>query len=322
MQPELTVVTIGASSAADCRHVLDSLRRQTWREKIELVVVAPSSAGLIPEDEAAFASCRWIGPPPCGTFGQSMRAAMEVSQAPYVTYAEEHAHFDEAWAEHVMLAHQRGYPVVGFPMLNANPQTLTSWAHLYGQFGPVVAPVESGLRPFLAGHHVSYQRQLLDSYAQQLASMWEDEGALFLDLRSRGIPLYLEGQALSYHVNISDLPSYLILDFIGQRSFAHARARVGNWGLARRLFCALAMPLVPALRMARILRDLVRTGRHRQLLPQILVPITLALIFGACGEAMGYLLGPGNAARQKRVFEFQRDKVLAASDPWAQKSRQ
>lgn len=314
MQPKLTAFTIAMESAADCRPVIEDLRRQTAREEIELIVVAPDREGLPAAATDGFWGHQWILLPEVRECGKAMAAAVRAARAPFAVYAEEHATFDPAWAVRLLAAHRNGYDVVGFAMENANPGSLTSWAHLYGQFGPVVAPVESGESDFLAGHHVSYKVPLLLEYGELLPAMLEDESALLLDLRRRGVKLYIAGDAVSRHVNISRLTTYVLMDFTGQRSFAAARAAVGRWPWWRRILYAGAAPLLPLVRGRRILRHLRRTGRDRALLPRILLPIGAALLAGACGEALGYLLGGGRSALRKAPIELRRELYLKASD--------
>jgi hypothetical protein len=313
----LSVVTIGFESAADCRMVIGELARQTRASELEAILVAPDREGISEDHIESFGAWQWVTVPEIRICGVAMAAGFRLANAPYVTYAEEHTYLNEDWAEQVLAAHEKGYSVVGFVMENANPETLTSWGHLYGQFGPVVAPVESGESDFLAGHHVSYNRRLLLEYGDSLEEMLEDESALFLDLRSKGVRMYVAGEAISSHVNISSLPAFMLMDYLGQRSFAGARAKAGNWSRLKRLAYASAFPLIPLVRLRRILGHIRRSGRQKELLPRILGPIGLALSAGAWGEMLGYLIGPGDAAERKAPAELQRENFLSKQDHWS-----
>jgi hypothetical protein len=318
---KLSVFTIGYESASECRMVIEELRRQRSREEIELIVVAPNRDGIEDELFEGFGAWQWLILPDIRTCGKAMATAVRAARTPYVTYAEEHSYLHESWAERLIAAHESGYDAVGFAMENANPNTLVSWAHLYGQFGPVVAPVAPGESDFLAGHHSSYSRELLLSYGDLLGDMLEDEAALFLDLRARGKRMFIAGDAVSWHANISSLKTYMAMDYLGQRSFAATRAKVGNWPWWKRVVYAGAAPLIPLIRLRRILADIRRTGREGQLLPKILVPISLALLAGAWGEMLGYLLGGGDAAERKAPVELQRERFISKTDPWSKKSK-
>jgi hypothetical protein len=299
--------------------VIEQMRRQTLCAEMELIIIAPTRDGMETEEFDSFGAVQWIQIPRHQTCGMAMEAGVRAANAPFVTYAEEHSYFAPTWAERLVEAHARGYDVVGFAMENANPRTLTSWAHLYGQFGPVVAPTESRESDFLAGHHVSYRKNLLLGYDGLLHSMLEDESALFLDLRAKGNRLFIAGDAISRHINISKLGAYIHMDFVGQRSFAAARASVGKWNWWKRVLYASATPLVPWIRLRRILKDIRRTGRQAEMLPKVLAPISVALVAGAWGEMLGYVLGAGDSAEKKAPVELQREKFVAKSDGWSHK---
>jgi hypothetical protein len=312
----LTVVTVGGDSAADCHMVLRSLGQQTARAVMEVIVVAPDRAGLDDGLLDGVGAARWLPLPPGQVAGHAVAAAAHLARAPFITYAEEHATYHERWAERLIAAHEQGYAAVGFAMANANPETLTSWAHLYGQFGRVVAPVASRPADFLAGHHTSYRTALLLSYGDQLGDLLVSEEALFYDLRARGEPMYIAGDAVCYHLNISSLPNYMRLDFLGQRGFAAMRARVGRWPWWKRAAYAAAMPLIPWVRLRRSIADIHRSGRSH-LLPRILAPMVPALLAGAVGEGVGYLFGAGASAAERAPMEFHRERFLAADDTWS-----
>lgn len=320
-QPSLSVYTIAWQQPADCAAVISDLKRQTARERIELILVTPPS-GVV--DEAwfdGFGARRHVALPSIASFGATAAEAVRAARAPYVTYAEEHASFEPDWAARLLAAHAQGHDVVSFSMANANPRTLVSWAHLYGQFAHVVAPATSGECAMLGGHHISYRRDVLLGYGDALPAVLENEAALCLDRTHKGRRPYLAGDAVSYHVNMSRLRSYIALDFVGQRGFAAARARLGRWSAARRLAYAAAAPVIPFVRLRRIVHHIRRTGRARQLLPRILAPIACALACGAAGEAAGYVFGAGDSATRKAPGEFKRSEHLSANDPWHRAQR-
>lgn len=313
MAIQLSVVTIGYHSAGECLMAVRELQRQTMRARIEVLVVSPDASGLDERELGSFGAFQFIDLDPIRTCGDALAAGVRAATGPFVTYAEEHSGFDERWVERLMAAHARGYDAVGFAMENANPATLTSWAHLYGQFGPVVAPVASGESESLAGHHASYRRCVLLEYGALLPTALEDEAALVLDLRARGTRLYIAGDAVSRHVNISRFGAYVRMDYLGQRSFASARATIGRWPPWKRFAYAAAAPLIPLIRLRRVVGHIRRTERPH-LMPRLLVPISCAMTAGAWGEMLGYLTGAGDTPIQKAPVELQRDRYVASQD--------
>ncbi|MEM6332599.1 MAG: hypothetical protein AAF823_04590 [Planctomycetota bacterium] len=320
-QPALTVYSVGADTAADCHLVLGELARQTAADRLEVIIAAPSFEGFDRSQTGAFANFVELEIPPAEALGQAMAASIRAASGKAVVYAEEHTYLSDDWAERLIEAHQAGRPVVGFSMTNANPGTLVSWAHYFGQFAEIVAPVESGPRDFLAGHHVSYDRELLLGYGELLAEAMEDETAMFLDLRKRGVPMWLEGRAMSNHVNVAKLGALLSLDYTGQRSFAATRARLGKWPWWRRLVFAGGAPLVPFLRIVRIWPHLRRVPEGRRRTVGVLAVLAVMCTAGAVGEAMGYLFGAGSAHVARREAELEREKLTGGESTWT-KSRE
>lgn len=315
--PSLSVVMVTPERYETCRPAISFLRKQTVRELLELVIVAPARAALelVEPEMDAFGDFQIVEIGKIVSTGRAMAEGFRAARAPLVAYSEEHTYPEPEWAEAMVHAHAGPYAAVGAVIGNANPRSLVSWAHLYGQFGPAVAPAQSRKAKMLAAHHVSYKRQVVLQYGDMLGRMLEDECALFLDLRSRGQTLYLSGDAVSNHLNITRIAGYCLLDFIGQRGFASARAQAGGWSTARRVFYAAATPLVPFLRMRRSVRDIFRTGRARQLLPQIVAPMAAALLCGMAGEMLGYLTEPSKQNSEDRTeFELNREAFVSDSD--------
>lgn len=319
MHPELTVFTVG-QAARDCRLAVAQLQAQTARRHLEVIVVTADPRGLDAALCVGFQRFDTLVVPRIEASGKVMALAVAAARAPFVAYAEEHQYLDPSWAQEVLQAHRAGHDVVGFAIDNANPGAV-SWAQLYGQFGPAVGPVASGPADMLAGHHASYRRSLLLEYGELLPDMLEDESALFLDLRRRGRTLYMAGRAITRHVSISRLPALARLDYLGQRSFASSRAKVGGWSWRRRLLYAAAGPLIPLLRMHRAVRHMRRTGRVRSLLPTVIGPLACMTAAGAVGESLGYLFGPGRSALERTPFELERAGFLAAGDGWSKDDR-
>jgi len=173
-------------------------------------------------------------------------------------------------------------------------------------------PAPRGPVPFLPGHNSSYKRTVLLAYGDALASMLEAETVLHLDLGRKGYRLLLEPRARAAHLNFALLVVWLRVQFFCGRVFAGTRAL--HWGMARRLAFAAASPLIPLVRLARIVRELSRAGRPRRspwrLVPALLVGLTL----DGVGQAVGCVAGCGDATRRLAHFEFHRVAYITEED--------
>jgi glycosyl transferase family 2 len=305
---QMSVVLVTPDRYNAIRKTMKHLAAQTVVDRLEIVIVAPSAATLNfdASDRAAFGRVRVIEVGEINSTGRAIAAGVRGATAPVVTYAEEHSYPATGWAEALIKAHRQSWAVVGASIANANPVNMISWASLFTDFGPWVEPAEAGEISHLPWHHASYKRAVLSEYGPKLGRMLETEGILHRDLQAKGHRLYLESAAKTNHVNISRLSSYIRAEFHGARMFAANRARSSKWSILQRLLYICRMPLIPFVRLRRVLRHIFRTGRGRELLPGILPTLAAGLVADACGQLMGYAFGPGNAAQRRVSFELNR----------------
>jgi hypothetical protein len=316
--PKLSVIMLLPDGYESRRLAISYLQKQTVRQEIEMVLV--TSANLdFPLDEnqlQSFGSHQLIKLSEFVHPGQGMAAGFRAARAPIVAYVEEHSFPEPTWAQSLLAAHEGPYAAVGCAMGNANPETLCSWAALFMEFGPIVAPAKSGVASYLGGHHTAYKRDVLLAYGNALPNLLDNETALHIDLRRNGHQLYLASDAISNHVNISRVWAHFRQDFVGQRSFAATRASAPNWTAAKTVLYVAAAPLIPPVRLWRILKQVRRAGRAGQLLPQILLLIGPALLCGMVGETIGYVFGDSESnIKTKAEAELDRSRFLAAKPP-------
>jgi len=315
--PKLSVILLLPEDYESRRRAVSFLAQQTVREEIELVLVLQTRVA-VESDEVqlrSFGSYQLVRLTDFDDPGQAMSAGVRAARAPVVAYVEEHAFPEPDWAEALLRAHQGPYAAVGCAMGNANPSTLCSWSHLFDDFGPVVPPVSSAVATYLGPHHCSYKRDVLLAYGDALPNLLDNEAVLHSDLRRRGHQLFLAGDAVINHMNISQVWAYWRQEFVGKRAFAAARAASQQWSPFKRGFFCLASPLIPMVRLVRILKEMRRAGRATQLLPQALALLIPALVFGTAGEVVGYLLGdsPSNV-RIRAEAELNRARFQSPKD--------
>ncbi|HEY7221533.1 MAG TPA: glycosyltransferase [Candidatus Binatia bacterium] len=313
---QMSVVLVTPDGYDSIRRTMEHLQAQTVCDQLEIVIVAPSAATLDfdPAERAAFDSVRVVEVGEVQSTGRAIAAGVREASSPVVAYAEEHSYPAPGWAEALIKAHRQSWAVVGVAIANANPGNMISWASLFTDFGPWVEPAVAGETYHLAWHHSAYKRALLLEYGPELDALLETEGILHKDLQARGYRLYLESAAKTNHVNISLLASYVAAEFHGARLFAANRARGTKWPVLWRLLYISAMPLIPFLRLKRVLQHIFRSGRERELLPRILPALIIGLLADAVGQLMGYASGAGNAARYRVNFELNRYRHVTEQD--------
>ncbi|MGH8850247.1 MAG: glycosyltransferase family 2 protein [Casimicrobiaceae bacterium] len=313
----MSVVVVSLDRYERIRLTVAALRAQTAMRRLELVIVAPSRdvLNLDEGDLQEFFSFQVVEVGAIRSTGGAIAAGFQKAKAPVVAYAEEHSYPFPTWAEALLLAHRHPWAAVGAAIVNANPDTIISWANLFTDFGPSVEPALAGVTSHLAWHHTSYKRELLTGYeTEDLQSYLETEGFLHQALQDRGYQLYLEPAAKSNHVNVSTVRSLIRCEFVGGRLFGAARVHRNNWSVTRRLLYILASPVIPIVRLRRTLREVHRTGRFGKLFPRILPSMLTALAAHCLGEISGYAFGAGDAAWQRVPCELNRCEFLAAAE--------
>ncbi|MDX6449472.1 MAG: hypothetical protein QOD08_1935 [Gaiellaceae bacterium] len=305
-EPQLSVVLLTPDWYETVRKTVESLNVQTVRDRLELVVVAPS-AGTIAEGEAQlsdFPHVRRVALGEITSTAKARAAGVREATAPIVAFAEDHSFPEPGWAEALIRAHGDGWSAVGPNVVNANPDRMVGWADAFlGQ--RKVDPERGEVVGDLPGRNSSYRRDLLLGYGPELDELLEMETLLHWDLRAKGYELYLEPAARTTHFNHDQLPGFVREHFYVGRLFAGQRAR--RWSVGRRLAYAGAAPLIPLVRLSRILPEVRRSARKYGLLPGVLPPLLLGLLVGATGELLGYAAGVGSSRRRIVDVEFHRD---------------
>ena len=298
------------------RETVRHLRAQTARGRMELVVVAPSREALGPfEREASgFARVRVVEAGEIRRAAAAKAEGVRAARAAVVAFAEEHCYPEPEWAALLLAAHARGWDAVGPQMCNANPSSAVSRAGLYLNYGSCLAPAAPGPSERLPWHNVSYKREALRAYGEDLATLLAVEGLLLEDMRERGRGLYFEAAARTHHVNISRFSSWVAHSFWGGRMFGAARARGKRWTRLRRLAYVGGGPLIPFVRVRRALPEVYRTGARHADVARVLPAMLAGLIPHALGEVTGYAFGAGRAEERYSSYEINRSLHLTERD--------
>lgn len=314
IHPEMSVVIVTPDRYETIRKTIQHLRSQKTRDQLEVVIVAPSKdeLSLIEEEVNDFFQFRIVEVGPIDSTAKARAAGVRQASAPVIAFVEDHSYPGPGWAEALIEAHRQPWAAVGPVLCNANPEGLTSWTNFLLEYGPWLDPREAKSVDHLPGHNGTYKRSHLLAYGPELEAMLEAESILHWDLRAKGYELYLEPEAKTSHLNFSSILSSIPLRFYAGRLFASTRAR--HWRWLRRFFYFTSSPLIPWVRLLRIVRELMRPGRQRNLLPRILPALVMGLILDGVGEMIGYAFGRGHTMEKLSEMEFHRYRYLNKQD--------
>ncbi len=309
--PLMSVVIAARDGLEGIAVTLDHLGRQSVREQLEIVVVVPAGAAPRRDDPAleGFARVQWIEVPQIESIGGANASGVRAASAEVVVLAEDHCFPEPDWAEGLIAAHRGPWSAVGPALLNANPSSAVSQADFLIGYGPWIAPVSSGEVDFLPGHNSSYKREVLLAYGERLESLMDAETLLHWDLRARGQRLYLDSAVRARHMNFSRWRPWLGAQFHSGRLFGGLRAQ--SMAAYTRAVFVLGSPLIPALRLIRLLRSQGKAVRRR---PACILPLIVGFTVDGVGQMLGYLLGPGNARARVSRYEFNRLSFVTAED--------
>lgn len=312
-RPALSVVLPAPRGLEGVRLTLRHLRRQDLAGAVEVVVVSGLPEPTpVDEELGPFWGWQWVGVasdlPTPGAYAAGVRRAT----APVVVLGEDHSFPQPGWAEAILERHRAGWSVVGPAVINANPASAVSWADFVIGYGPWMAPCSGGPARFLPGHNSSYRREVLLGLGGSLEQALAAEAVLHADLARAGHGLYLEPEARTAHVNFSLLGSWLRVQLANGRVFAASRSR--RWPWQRRLLFAAASPLVPAVRLARCVRQLARGGAGGRPVVGTLLLLAVGLVLDGVGQALGTLGGAGRASATLARFETDRLRHVTERD--------
>lgn len=299
-RPELSVVIASVNGYPYLAQCLDSLSKQTGKDRAEVIVAAASGVDTAARVTADFPWARLVlcnGP---RTIPALRAVGIRQARADIVVTTSDRYAFDEGWYERILEAHAGNpRPAIGGAVENGSRERLVDWAVYLCEYGKFMLPFPAGPALDLAGPNVSYKRAVLEEICGDLLDShgaWE--GALHARLRERGMELWIDPSIVVYHANAPGFWKALTQRYYFGRSFAAARVQAAP-AHVRAFFVAICLLLPPlflwryaryCVTKRRFVRDLVKTS-------------PLLVLFAAAwsiGEFFGYAFGDGRASLQVR----------------------
>jgi hypothetical protein len=311
----LTVAVVAADRFETIRRTLEALSIQTMADDLEVLLVAPDAeavAGMPPEATARFARFETIYVGAVADVDKAATPALLKASSPVVALIEDHAYPEPAWAEAILRAHEGPWAAVGSTVANANPDADLSWVNQLLAYGEWTEPLRGG-EGMVSRHNVSFKRSWLEAYEGRLEDLLGRGGGLLPDLKRRGGRFWIAPEARVRHLNPSRLGPTVELRLHGGRLSAAGRAVSEGWPWWRRAVYVGASPLIPMVRLQRLLPKVFGPQlRHRA--PRLLPLLIGALLLDGVGQALGFAFGPGRAEGRMASFEFRRDRHLTEND--------
>ncbi len=309
--PELAILLV-ADSYAMIRKVLDRFHEQGDAARLESVE-ATLRATDITEDRLraeGFTNARVVTVD-SDDLAVAERRALEIASAPFVIFAQAHAYPKPGFVDAILeVARSRLWAVVGPSMANANPSTALSRAAMEIGYGTWCEPTLRGPVSTAPGHSSAYDRDAVSALGDDLVRVLPAGRQLQLEIRARGGEIFLEPAASVEVVNVSRLGAFLADQYRQGRLVAGER--ILHWSWPHRFVYAVAAPVIPIVRLARISAHAARSGRGTSLVADLPAHV-LGLVTSAVGEMVGYVFGK-SARRDAEETSLHRTRYAREPD--------
>ena len=249
-------------------------------------------------------------PPGCTLAAARAQAVLE-TRAPVVAFIEEHCEALPGWAEALVEAHRGPWAAVACSFENGNPGC--AWSDVAFRLTyDAYTPPNEGRGPILrfVGQNSAFKHSALFRHKERLPELLKSESALQLLLHAEGDQFLYEPSARVAHRNQHSLFSLFRGAFYSNCCLAHMHAEVLHWSVWRRVLRALAMPLVPWVRLVKITTWVAPHGRAA--LAQLLRDVPVVIVFhyfSAAGQLAGLLFDIEKADRTFSTYEVNEPRL-------------
>jgi Glycosyl transferase family 2 len=258
--PRLSFI-LATDTGQTVSRVIDSLRQQTVRDAIEVVLIAPSTDAvrnvLAHRDEFA-------GMPvvenPVTDLAQARAAGVRAATAPIIFIGETHSYPHPELAEMLLKAFHGPWAVAIPAFQNANPSGPLSWANFFSDYGYWAEGRAAGEIAEVPLHDAAIRRSVLLELGDRLPLALGFGDEIYLAIRSGGHRTYYEPAARIEHAHITQPTAWLFERFLLGLLTASYRAQ--RWSVSRRLAYVAGSPLIPLVLFRRMLPAIRRMRRQ------------------------------------------------------------
>jgi len=309
--PQLSVIVVVGLCRKRAQRVIDSLCAQTVVDSIEIIIFDLAPSDIPKLNTSPDMRVVYLSRPQKTRWSKARAEGVQYASSPIVAFIEDHCFPEPSWAELLIEAHKGPWVAVSYGFKNANPKTYMGRASMVNDYGLWLHPARRGQSDFIPCQNVSYKRDLLLSFGEELEVLLTPDFSLQQVLSQRGLPMFVESRALVAHENFTRLFPLMLAHYSFSRMLAARRVEVQSWRKLRRIFYALAvLPGAPILALVRLFLSLRGRASLWPLVIASLPVCMLAHLWGAIGESMGYFFGPGNAASDLHRWELDTERDI------------
>lgn len=308
-EPKLTVV-LPTDTYPTIRPVIDRLRRQTARDQLEIILVAPSAeaVGGVMTHREEFAGIR-ILENPAPDLLVARAVGIRAATAPFVFVGETHSYPHPGFVETLIAGFSGPWSTVAPAFGNANPNGVLSWAAFLSDYGRWLEGMPAREISVFPIHNGGFKRSVLLALGDRLAPALAHGDELCIALRAAGHKAYFEPAAKLDHVNVASLRHWVRERFALGVLIANHRS--SRWPLGRRALYILGSPLLPLVLSWRVSPGVWRTLRAKKAPLSLVFWIGFGLTVQSAGELAGYL-GVSTRSSERLMYEYEAHKLRYA----------
>ena len=286
---DISVVMAANNPGAAIAECLESLARQTFFSRAEIIVAECSTDGTDARIRTEFP---WVTllhfDRPVG-LPELMKEAMRQARGKVMAVTDPHCVFPPDLLEKLFRAHQSDYAVIGGAVENGRSEQLLDWACYFADYAAFMLPSARRATFVLAGNHVTYKSWVIK---EALDSMEGGFRKVFFhwELERRGVRFLFDPELVVYYARRNTFAGFMRGYY--QHAWLFAAVRTKRMSVAARFMRIITVPVLPAFLLYQRIRPALGKKRNRG---KLLLSIPLLALFvtaWATGELKGYLLGP------------------------------
>lgn len=297
---DLTVVLIVDRRRERGSRSLRAILEQSAVKRLEVLLFDLAVGICSPLDESRHPAVTVIPAHRPSSLGALRLQAFQEAHSPWVAFVEEHAQPLPGWADAILARIDEGkWAGIGGEMRNLRRRSRMGEAFYVMNFGHCSAPADGGPTALLAGNNSAYSRDVVLGLGGDLPNLLEMEPLLNWRLAEQGHALVIEPAARMLHANEPGLLAFVEANFVFSRLFGALRGDAQGWSDTTRVVWALSAPVLPIIRLVRLLR--FAAMKRPSTLASILwsLPaLLLAQYASALGQSLGLLFGEGRSPQE------------------------
>jgi glycosyltransferase involved in cell wall biosynthesis len=289
MTPRISILLPAMRGYETVLAALDAWEGQTWRERLEVLILCPDHLGPTAAQRASLRPNQIIVPIGAASLHEARAIGVAHASGDYVMLAEDHCLPDPDWAQAIMERLEEGWDGVGAALRPGNRVSHWAEASFLIGYGEWMIPVTGGPTDVLCGLNGTLRTRLLREMGSELRDEMLLGAFLVRRLRAQGGRFYLEDRARMRHFDPAS--SAFALSSLFALGLAFGARRTRSWPLPARILYPIAAPAVALLHGKRAFVQSRRAGPGSGLRPTAPLMALILASAWALGEAVGAWMG-------------------------------